>query len=199
MALVASNLDYPVQKLVTATLAFDSSYPTGGEQISASAFGLSRFSRIMLRPTGAAAGGAGYVFDATISADGTTAKILVVQSAGFTPAGTNSAPSFTGSALAAHRHTFFLNNAEVADGATTRVNAGTNLLGANTGSDISVAGVADTTGHGGVVDVTAGTPAGTVAAPTFTGTAVSAGAFVEVGNTTDLSALTAVPGDFFGY
>ena len=48
----------------------------------------------------------------------------------------------------------FLNNAEVADGATARVNAGTNLLGANTGSDISIAGVADTSGHGGVVTAT---------------------------------------------
>lgn len=53
---------------------------------------------------------------------------------------------------AGHGHSLFLNNAEVADGATTRVNAGTDLLGANTGSDISVAGVADTSGHGGVVN-----------------------------------------------
>ena len=39
-----------------------------------------------------------------------------------------------------HSHSLTLKNAAVADGATTRVNAGTNLLGANTGSDITVAG-----------------------------------------------------------
>lgn len=52
---------------------------------------------------------------------------------------------------AIHTHALHLNNADVADGATTRVNAGTNLLGANTGSDIAVAGVAGTTGAGGIV------------------------------------------------
>lgn len=42
--------------------------------------------------------------------------------------------------VAAHAHDLSLKNAAVADGITTRVNAGTNLLGANTGSDITVAG-----------------------------------------------------------
>lgn len=93
-------------------------------------------------------------------------KSIVTMDA-FTPAGTNSAPTFTGSALATHSHILNLKNAAVADGATTRVNAGTNLLGANTGSDITVAGGG---ANGGVAAVTAGTPAGTVAAPTFTGT-----------------------------
>lgn len=40
----------------------------------------------------------------------------------------------------AHSHVLNLKNAAVADGATTRVNAGTNLLGAGTGSDIAIAG-----------------------------------------------------------
>jgi hypothetical protein len=39
-----------------------------------------------------------------------------------------------------HSHDMTYKNAAVADGATTRVNAGTNLLGANTGSDITVVG-----------------------------------------------------------
>jgi len=69
------------------------------------------------------------------------------------------APNFTGSALAAHSHALLLKNAAVADGATTRVNAGTNLLGANTGSDITVAGGG---ANGGVQTASAGTPAGTV-------------------------------------
>lgn len=88
----------------------------------------------------------------------------------YTPAGTNSVPTFTGSALGSHTHDLLLKNAAVADGATTRVNAGTNLLGANTGSDITVAGAG---ANGGIVNASAGTPAGTVSAPTFTGTAAS--------------------------
>lgn len=39
-----------------------------------------------------------------------------------------------------HSHDISLKNAAVADGATTRVNAGTNLLGANTGGDLTIAG-----------------------------------------------------------
>lgn len=72
------------------------------------------------------------------------------------------APSstFTGSALANHTHSLTLKNAAVADGATTRVNAGTNLLGANTGSDITIAGAG---ANGGIANASAGTPAGTIA------------------------------------
>lgn len=83
------------------------------------------------------------------------------------------APTFTGTALGTHTHDLFLKEGAVADGATTRVNAGTNLLGANTGSNITVAGSG---ANGGIVAITAGTPAGTLAmglvAPT-TGTVVS--------------------------
>lgn len=50
-----------------------------------------------------------------------------------------------------HSHSLSLKNAAVADGATTRVNAGTNLLGANTGSDITVAGGG---ANGGVASAT---------------------------------------------
>jgi len=69
------------------------------------------------------------------------------------------------SAAASHGHTLFLNNADVADSAGARVNAGTNLLGANTGSDVSIAGVANTSGSGGIVNAT-----------------IAAGALVELGN-----------------
>ncbi len=83
------------------------------------------------------------------------------------------APTFTGSALASHTHDLLLKNAAVADGATTRVNAGANLLGANTGGDLTVTGGG---ANGGVVLASAGTPAGTLAlgitAPT-TGTVVT--------------------------
>ncbi len=63
-----------------------------------------------------------------------------------------------------------LKNGAVVDGTTTTVNAGTNLLGANTGSDITVAGGG---ANGGIAAITAGTPAGTNSAPEFTGTAAS--------------------------
>lgn len=82
-------------------------------------------------------------------------------------AGTVSAPTFTGSALGNHTHNLTLKNAAVSDGATTRVNAGSNLLGANTGSDITITGAG---ANGGVANASAGTPAGTISAPTFTST-----------------------------
>lgn len=49
---------------------------------------------------------------------------------------------------ASHTHDILLKNAAVADGATTRVNAGANLLGANTGGDLTVTGGG---ANGGVV------------------------------------------------
>lgn len=51
-----------------------------------------------------------------------------------------------------HSHTLFLKDADQADGASNRVNAATGKLGANTGSSISLAGVADTSGSGGIVN-----------------------------------------------
>lgn len=68
--------------------------------------------------------------------------------------------SFAGSALATHTHDLLLKDAAVADGATTRVNAGANLLGANTGGNLTITGSG---ANGGIVAASAGTPAGTVA------------------------------------
>lgn len=79
MALIASNISWPVEKLAEAPIAFDSSYPTGGEPISASAFGLAQINRIDFNPTGAASGGAGYSYAATVASGGLTANILVFQ------------------------------------------------------------------------------------------------------------------------
>lgn len=50
-----------------------------------------------------------------------------------------------------HTHDLLLKDAAVADGATTRVNAGANLLGANTGGDLTVTGGG---ANGGVVSTT---------------------------------------------
>lgn len=52
-----------------------------------------------------------------------------------------------------HTHNLLLKNAAVADGATARVNAGANLLGANTGSDLTVTGGG---ANGGIVAGVAG-------------------------------------------
>jgi hypothetical protein len=69
-------------------------------------------------------------------------SVVVYDSAG---AGIHAEFDYTNQKLrlfnsAAHSHSLLLKNASVVDGTTTRVNAGTNLLGANTGSDITVAG-----------------------------------------------------------
>ena len=152
-------------------------YPSGGVPVPTyEKFGMYRTLDYLIISDGNDASGYTWKYDKE------NKKLRAWQSAGFTPAGTNSAPTFTGSALAVHGHTLHLNNADVLDGTTTTVNAGTDLLGANTGSDIAVTTVADTTGRGGIVSITAGTPAGTVAAPTFTGTAVAAGVMAELGN-----------------
>lgn len=50
-----------------------------------------------------------------------------------------------------HSHTLTLKNAAVSDGATTRVNAGSNLLGANTGGDLTIAGNG---ANGGIANAT---------------------------------------------
>ena len=94
---------------------------------------------------------------------------ILVQFSAVTVSGTVGALTFTGSALGNHTHNLTLKNAAVSDGATTRVNAGTNLLGANTGSDITVAGAG---ANGGVANASAGTPAGTINTPAFTNTSV---------------------------
>lgn len=50
--------------------------------------------------------------------------------------------------LQTHTHDLLLKNAAVADGASARVNAGANLLGANTGGDLTITGGG---ANGGVV------------------------------------------------
>lgn len=50
-----------------------------------------------------------------------------------------------------HTHDLLLKNAAVADGASARVNAGANLLGANTGGDLTVTGSG---ANGGIVSTT---------------------------------------------
>jgi hypothetical protein len=77
-----------------------------------------------------------------------------------TPAGTNSAPTFTGSALGNHLHAF----GTIAVAAHTVV---ATKQGAAAGNVVTTA---THTVSGSTANASAGTPAGTVTAPTFTGT-----------------------------
>lgn len=187
-ALVAGSVTYTVQgrgvrkedsgfRRGVIKLAFGDSaltYPTGGIPLSnLSKWGFPNVVDSVNLVD--ASKGDGYVY----KWDRTNNKLLMYASAGFTPAGTVAAPTFTGTALAAHRHSIF-----VATGATdatgARVNAATNSFAMNNAA-ATIAGIAAASGSaGGVVDVTAGTPAGTNSAPAFTGTAVAAGVLVEV-------------------
>lgn len=90
-----------------------------------------------------------------------------------TPAGTNSVPTFTGSALATHSHELPV---QLVSGTSTRwlssATFGTGTSRAAQGQD--TAHVADPTSAAVALSqaVSAGTPAGTVSAPVFTGSAL---------------------------
>lgn len=103
---------------------------------------------------------------------------IIMQFGSPSVSGTINTPTFTGSALATHTHDLLLKNAAVADGATSRVNAGANLLGANTGGDLTITGSG---ANGGIVAASAGTPAGTISALTFTNTTAFAAAAPTTG------------------
>lgn len=127
-------------------------YATGGVSVTAAMLGLGSF---VGAPQFAADG---YVLGYNLS----TSKVQVYRSAGFTPAGTISKPTFTvtkGAILASSELGLS------ADAATATVNNNT---------------IAAT------VALTTNSPVGT---PTLTGTAVAAGALVEVANGVDLSAV----------
>jgi len=82
MAVTVGTLKYPVEKVVLAPIAFDASYPTGGEQITAKQFGLASFTRIEPRAGGSAASGLGYVFYPIVATDGLTANLVVAEVSG---------------------------------------------------------------------------------------------------------------------
>jgi hypothetical protein len=158
-----------------ASIDLDNSYPTGGYVLPATYFfgGQAKAANIwnvIFGDAGTTGGGAyRYYYDIP------NGKLMVYRSAGFTPAGT----------IAPHAHDFLLKDAVQADGATTRVNAATNKIGMNTGADVTVAGAG---ANGGVQNTTA----------VFTGTAVAAGALVQVANATDLSAIVGLRMTVFG-
>lgn len=151
--IAAANLTYTVTKrskledsrwMTNATVAFGDgalTYPAGGVPLTKASLGCpNTIDSLFIEDIG----GSGYVYQY----DKANEKLRLFQS----PALANHSHS-----VPAHTHDLFLNDADVVDGATTRINAGTGLLGANTGSDITVAGVTDTSGHGGIVQAAAGT------------------------------------------
>ncbi len=154
-------------------------YATNGLAVDPHSFGLNTLQGVQIVGGNAASGKYQYAYD-------TVNKKLLVYRIGVVT-GTVAAPTFTGDALAAHRHSLF-----VASGATdatgARVNAATNSLAMNNAA-ATVAGIAAASGTaGGVVDVTGGTPTGTNSAPAFTGGV--AGPLTEVSNGVDLSLIT---------
>lgn len=89
-----------------------------------------------------------------------------------TPAGTNSAPTFTGAAMATHSHQLPLTGI---GGTTPRTTASFGTSGGTVAGVRSLTNAASTTAVARELTqaVTAGTPSGTVSAPTFTGTAMA--------------------------
>jgi hypothetical protein len=107
-------------------------YPTGGVPLTKAKLGMPTVIKTFSLMEPDAGNGFAYKYDES------TASVRIYQTA-------------------IHTHALHLNNADVADGAGARVNAGTNLLGSNTGADIAIAGVVNTAGAGGIVQAAAGT------------------------------------------
>lgn len=210
--LPVSNLTWPVQKLAVATIAFDSSYPTGGETLRAIDFGFATFRRLMAFPSGTAAGGAGYSYNFTYSSDFTTATILVYQTGSVTPAGTNTATT-----SADYANPVFSGTGQSSAGQviTTTDNIPSMLLNQCTGmwfvsathGPYLIASNTAVTNAPGVLTIYGTAPttdAGTYkilksAAQTFAGTATTAGVMTELPNGTSLAAITALPIRAYGY
>lgn len=91
MALTIGNLAWDLtgsRWRVAGTLAFDSSYPTGGESLTAANLGLRTIDDIVIEARD------GYVF----TYNHTGALVLAYRTATLTPAGSVAAPTFTGTA-----------------------------------------------------------------------------------------------------
>lgn len=131
-----------------------------------------------------AGGQASYLkFASTASATLNPAVAPTLTMNSYTPAGTNSVPTFTGSALGTHSHTvtatgtvsaptftgnsitFSTTNFSVLGATTAALVSPTSITPSGTNSAPTFTGSGDTTSAD-----SAGTPAGTVSAPTFTGT-----------------------------
>jgi len=169
--LAASDVTYTIvaqmredrgQKMNLVTLAFGDgalTYPAGGIPMTKAKMGMFADLSAMI-PVGNAT--AGYVFQF----DKANQKLMVLSSSvSSTAAHTHTTP--------AHAHDIVLKDATQADGATTRVNATANKLGANTGGDITITGAG---ANGGVQNSAAGVSGSSGAAVTATALAQATGA-----------------------
>jgi hypothetical protein len=151
----------------------DSSYPTGGYGLTSTNFGFAGVGILFVKAN--AVGGYTPLYDDA------TQKLLMYRSAGFTPAGTVAAPTFTGDS---HVHDMkYIGGITATEAVAIQ---GGDTLGKNAATDRTIAGSASAT-KGGVVAVTS---TGTNSAPAFTGTAVAAGVLVQVSNGVSLSTVT---------
>lgn len=138
--LVAADVTYTIlnedrdvkgRRVVIAELAFGDgvdTYPAGGVPLTKGKLGLpNQIEALKIFDMGTT----GFIFNY----DRTNEKIVMIQTD-----------------AKSHTHDLHLNDADVADGATTRVNAGADLLGANTGGDLLISGVANVAGVGGIVN-----------------------------------------------
>lgn len=141
-AIAAANITYTIQqqtvtnfskKRVIATIAFGDgalTYPSGGVVIAGGSLGLPNTIEMLDVMDN---GSQGYA----VHWDSVHSAVRLYQSP-------------------AHNHSIFLKNAAIADAAGNRVNAAaSNLLGSNTGSNITIAG-SDGATTGGIVNVNAG-------------------------------------------
>jgi hypothetical protein len=121
-----------------ATIAFDSSYPTGGEPLTARNIGLGIVDSVEIPSA------AGYLFEY----DYTNSKVKVFYPRpAYTPGGTVTAPVFTGTAIVDHTHTentaaAYTQNATTV-GAGAHTPAGTNSAPAFTGTASSASVAAE--------------------------------------------------------
>lgn len=99
---------------------------------------------------------------------------IVLQFGALSVSGTSSVPTFTGSALAAHSHDLLVKGGQAASTTNDIAAYAGPLLGKEQASDATFAGGSSV--NGGVQTASAGTPAGTVSAPTFTSTSAFAAA-----------------------
>lgn len=168
---------------VVGTIALTGNYATGGisldfEDIVTTKPGVVALPGVSKQPIGPVdiKGIAGYLYEYDLA----NKKLLIRQSAGFTPAGTVAAPVFTGDPLATHVHDLRVIGGQAAAGTdAVQASQADLILGKEEATDAVIAG-ADQATKGGVVPVTAGTPSGTNSAPAFTGTAVAAAPFAEL-------------------
>jgi hypothetical protein len=136
MAITVSALTFDIAGVTTVvkgSLAFDSSYATGGTSLTAVNVGLRVIDQIRIDPK------SGYVFEY----NDTTQKVMVYRSAGFTPSGTVGAPTFSGSALGTHTHS--IPAGTDAGGGTSGETSGGTPAGTNSAPAFTGAAVAATT------------------------------------------------------